>query len=85
MYVQFDLMLASCCNDHREIPDDWDGKASPPIRFTIHLIEILRNFVPLSSLLCNWAQSSSSYRQAVVQLHNFTELLSLEDKAIDSM
>lgn len=44
--MQFDLMLAFCCNDHREIPDDWDGKPSPHICFTRHLTKIFRNFVP---------------------------------------
>jgi hypothetical protein len=46
MSVQFDLMLAFCCNDHTEIPDAWYGKASPQICFTRRLAKILRNFVP---------------------------------------
>jgi hypothetical protein len=47
MSVQFNLMLAFCCNDHTEIPDGWYAKASPQICFTSHLTKILRNFVPL--------------------------------------
>jgi hypothetical protein len=46
MSLQFDLLLTVCCNDHIEIPDGWNGKASPQICFTSRLIKILRNFVP---------------------------------------